>query len=85
MARVPSTIDRIMSGLDPQTTANAVYEMMMLWHAVDEKIGASPKGQRPIIFGQREAYEKCLSLFLGVSPREVRILMRNHYGRNQDG
>lgn len=74
-----STIESVRDSLDPQTVANAIYEMMMKWHAAEMKLAGAEKGQRPVHQGKRQALEECLALFFNIPPREVRGLLRRHY------
>jgi hypothetical protein len=81
-----STIERVRDSLDPQTAANAVYEIMLLWHEANEhvvraesELGRNNNSYRKMR-AKRMAYEECLALFLGTDRVGVQALLRNHYG-----
>lgn len=80
-------VEKIQDHLDPSSAANAFHEVMLLWKEADDAV--SHPHQRPdrynIRVGERQAYEKVLSIFLGVNRNRVRQTMREHYKETRHG
>jgi hypothetical protein len=78
---MPNVIDRIRLTLDPQSAANALYEVLLQWKKADDELTEHVRREprRRELLGRREAYERVLAAFMGVTPQSVRPLLRGHF------
>ena len=78
---MPNVIDRIRLTLDPQSAANALYEVLLQWKKADDELTSHTVkvARRRELLGRREAYERILAAFMGVTPQAVRPLLRGHF------
>ena len=79
-----NVIDRIRLTLDPQSAANALYEVLLQWKKADDELSEHTlrNPRRRELLGRRDAYERVLAAFMGVSNQSVRPLLRNHFKEN---
>jgi hypothetical protein len=80
---MPSIIERVRDNMDPQSAANAIYEIMLLWHEANENVERISHSSRTTIRkwqAKRQAYEECLALFIGVTREDAQAMLRSHYG-----
>jgi hypothetical protein len=78
---MPNVIDRIRLTLDPQSAANALYEVLLQWKKADDELRDhyNRTNRRRELIGRREAYERVLAAFMGVTSQSVRPLLRGHF------
>lgn len=77
---MPNVIDRIRLTLDPQSAANALYEVLLQWKKADDELkGHMREPRRRELLGRRDAYERVLAAFMGVTSQSVRPLLRGHF------
>lgn len=78
---MPNVIDRIRQTLDPQSAANALYDVLLQWKKADDELTehALRNPRRRELLGRREAYERVLAAFMGVTSQSVRPLLRGHF------
>lgn len=78
---MPNVIDRIRLTLDPQSAANALYEVLLQWKKADDELTEqrARNPRRRELLGRRDAYERVLAAFMGVTPQSVRPLLRGHF------
>lgn len=77
-----NVIDRIRLTLDPQSAANALYEVLLRWKRADEELAEHHSMRNPRrreLIGRRDAYETVLAAFMGVTSGSVRPLLRGHF------
>lgn len=77
-----NVMDRIQNTLDPTSVGNALQETMLLWKESDDILSdyvSRGAGRYQTILGERQAYEKVLSAFLGIRRNKVRLMLREHY------
>lgn len=76
-----NVIDRIRLTLDPQSAANALYDVLLQWKKADDELRDihMRNGRRREVFARRDAYERVLGAFMGVAPQSVRPLLRDHF------
>lgn len=77
-----NVIDRIRLTLDPQSAANALYDVLLQWKRADDELSdihTRRNQRRRELFARREAYERVLAAFMGVTPQSVRPLLRDHF------
>lgn len=80
---MPNVIDRIRLTLDPQSAANALYEVLLQWKKADDELKHPARNpRRRELIGRRDAYERILAAFMGVTPQSVRPLLRGHFEEN---
>lgn len=75
-------VEKIQDHLDPSSAANGFHEVLLEWKKSDDALrDYIPRGagRYQITQGERQAYEKVLSIFLGVSRNKVRQVLRDHY------
>lgn len=75
-------VEKIQDHLDPSSAANGFHEVLLEWKKADDTLAnyvPRGAGRYQIIQGERQAYEKVLSIFLGVSRNKVRQTLRDHY------
>lgn len=79
-----NVIDRIRLTLDPQSAANALYEVLLQWKKSDDELQehALRNPRRRELIGRRDAYERVLAAFMGVHGSSVRPLLRDHFKEN---
>jgi hypothetical protein len=83
---MPNVIDRIRLTLEPQSAANALYEVLLQWKKADDELRDTHSMRslrRREIIGRRDAYERILASFMGVTPQTVRPLLRGHFEENR--
>lgn len=75
-----SIIERAREHLDPQTSANALLEVMLLWHQTDQalRVPGGP-GSTRILLGRRQAYERVIAIFTGTGRYHVRTVLKAHF------
>lgn len=79
-----NVMDRIRVTLDPQSAANALYEVLLQWKKTDDEM-RSPRlrnTRRRELIGRRDAYERVLAAFVGVNTGSVRPILRSHFEEN---
>lgn len=76
-----NVIDRIRLTLDPQSAANALYDVLLQWKRADDELTEihARAGRRREVYARRDAYERVLAAFMGVTSQSVRPLLRNHF------
>lgn len=77
-----NVIDRIRLTLDPQSAANALYDVLLQWHKADDELSDRHSLRNPRrreLIGRRDAYERTLAAFMGVTAQSVRPLLRDHF------
>lgn len=76
-----NVIDRIRLTLDPQSAANALYEVLLQWKKADDELTEqhARNPRRRELLGRRDAYERVLAAFMGVTAQSVRPLLRGHF------
>lgn len=77
-----NVIDRIRLTLDPQSAANALYEVLLQWKKADDELSERHSLRNPRrreLIGRRDAFERVLAAFMGVTAQAVRPLLRNHF------
>lgn len=75
-----NVIDRIRRTLDPQSAANALYEVLLQWKKADDELQHPARNpRRRELLGRREAYERVLAAFMGITPQAARPLLRGHF------
>jgi hypothetical protein len=77
-----NVIDRIRLTLDPQSAANALYDVLLQWKRADDELSdvhTSRNQRRREVYARRDAYERVLAAFMGVTPGSVRPLLRAHF------
>ena len=76
-----NVMDRIRVTLDPQSAANALYEVLLQWKKTDDDLQshALRHVRRRELLARREAYERVLCAFVGVNVGQVRPILRAHF------
>lgn len=79
-----NVIDRIRLTLDPQSAANALYEVLLQWKKADDELTDYHlrNMRRKELYARRDAYERTLAAFMGVTSQSVRPLLRGHFKEN---
>lgn len=82
-----NVIDRIRLTLDPQSAANALYGVLLQWKKADDELHDSHALRNPRrreLIGRRDAFERTLAEFMGVTAQSVRPLLRNHFKETKE-
>ena len=82
-----NVMDRIRTTMDPQTAANALYDVLLQWKKADDELREHPRRaqRRRDLVTRRDAYERVLASFTGVNVGQVRPILRAHFEESNNG
>lgn len=79
MARSIMTV--MQENVNPVSVSNALYELMVEWRSIAIEQNQSPNTSRmKKLSSKRNWTENTIARFFGVEPKEMRVLLSEHFG-----
>lgn len=73
-------IQKLVENLDPQSVGNVLYETMLDWNAVTQRIRMVEPGETQArLVGRRISMEQMLGRFFGVSQSQMHKMLKRHF------